>query len=393
MPQQHPLDREEKKAALLSAVERIRDVVLRHSLEAEAQATLPAPLVNALSSSGLWTLKLPAALGGAEADPVTQIEVIEALSSIEPSMGWCLMVGATGIGLPGAFLADAAAGKMFADGYIPRGAIVAMPAGNAVPVSGGYRLSGRWPFASGVRHAEWITLGARVRHSADSAPELRMMVVPIEAVQIHDNWDVAGLQSTGSCDVSIADYIVPEEFTWDTVNAEPVRGGPLYRLKQPGFVANEHAAFALGVGKAALAEVVSLAHSKRRGFTPSASSLEARPTFQRNVGLGDLRLWGTRQLVMDINSQAWSMLVGGQTPPPRLQAEMRAVAAFATEVAADLVTHAFRFAGGGAVYRTQRLQRFLRDINVAAQHLMASEMAFETYGRFVLGMPDVDPLQ
>jgi alkylation response protein AidB-like acyl-CoA dehydrogenase len=91
---------------------------------------------------------------------VTQIEVIEALSSIEPSMGWCLMVGATGIGLPGVFLSEVGAEKMFADGYIPRGAIFVMPAGNAVPVSEGYRLSGRWPL-SGVRHAEWITLGAR----------------------------------------------------------------------------------------------------------------------------------------------------------------------------------------------------------------------------------------
>jgi len=89
--------------------------------------------------------------------------------------------------------------------------------------------------------------------------------------------------------MSIVEYIVPEEFRWDTVHAKPLRGGPLYRLKQPGFVANEHAAFALGVGKAALAEVVSLAQSKRRGFTPSASSLEARATFQRNVGLSDLR--------------------------------------------------------------------------------------------------------
>jgi indole-3-acetate monooxygenase len=219
-----------------------------------------------------------------------------------------------------------------------------------------------------------------------------MMVVPIEAVQIHDNWDVAGLQGTGSCDVSIADYIVLEEFTWDTVHAKPQRGGPLYRLKQPCFVANEHAAFALGVGKAALAEVVSLAQSKCRGFTPSASSLEARPTFQRNVGLSDLRLRAARELVMNVNSQAWSMLIGGQTPPPRLHAEMRGVAAFATEVAADLVMQAFRFAGGSAVYRTQRLQRFLRDINVAAQLLMASKMAYETYGQFVLGMPDADPL-
>lgn len=131
-PQQFPFDRKERKAALLSAVERIREVATRYAHEAEAHATLPAAVVDALSSSGLWTMKLPAALGGAEADPVTQIEVIEALSAIEPSVGWCLMVGATSIGLPGAFLPDTAVSRMFAKGP-PRGAAVAMPAGTAVP--------------------------------------------------------------------------------------------------------------------------------------------------------------------------------------------------------------------------------------------------------------------
>jgi alkylation response protein AidB-like acyl-CoA dehydrogenase len=349
--------------------------------------------VDALASSGLWTMKLPAELGGAEADPVTHIEVIEAASAVEPSVGWCLMVGATSIGLPGAFLPDAAIVGMFAEGRIPRAAMVAMPAGTAVPVSDGYRLSGRWPFASGIRHAQWITLGARVLRVTDRRPELRMMVLPTAAVQIHDNWDVAGLEGTGSCDVSVADYVVPEEFTWDTVHAEPLRGGPLYRLKRPGFFAYEHAAFALGVGRGALVEVTSLAQSRRRSYTPSTSSLEARPTFQKALGLSDLRLRAARALVMDVNSQAWSILTDGQTPPPRLQAEMRGAAAFATEVAADVVTQAFRFAGGGAVYRTHRLQRFLRDINVAAQHLMASEMAYEAYAQFLLGMPDADPMR
>jgi alkylation response protein AidB-like acyl-CoA dehydrogenase len=392
-PQQYPSDREGKKAALLSAVEGIREAATGYAHEAESQATLPAVLVDALASSGLWTMKLPAELGGAEADPVTHIEVIEAASAIEPSVGWCLMVGATSIGLPGAFLPDAAIAEMFAGGRSPRAAMAAMPAGTAVPVSDGYRLSGRWPFASGVRHAQWITLGARVLRGVDRRPELRMMVLPTAAVQIHDNWDVAGLEGTGSCDVSVADYVVPEQFTWDTVDAKPLRGGPLYRLKRPGFFAYEHAAFALGVGRGALAEVTSLAQSTRRGFAPSASSLEARPTFQRALGQSDLRLRAARALVMDVNSQAWSMLADGQMPPPRLQVEMRSAAAFATEVAADVVTQAFRFAGGGAVYRTHRLQRFLRDINVAAQHLMASEMAYEAYGQFLLGMPDADPMR
>ena len=338
-------------------------------------------------------------LGGAEADPMTQFDVIEALSAIDPSTGWCLMIGGTGIGLPGAFLADAAIARMFADGHIPTAAIVSMPTGQAVPVDGGYRLSGRWSFVSGVRHAQWITVGARIVRPDDGAPELRMpeqrlMVVPAATAEIHDNWrDVAGLKGTGSCDVSVTEHIVPEAFTWDRLRTPPRRGGALYRLGHPGFVANEHAAFALGVGRGALEAVVAVARSKRRSFAPSPTSLEARPVFQRAVGLGDLRLRAARALVLKIYAEAWETVCAGEVPPPRLQAEMRSATVFATEVAAEVTTEAFRYAGGMAVYGAQRLQRYLRDINVAAQHLMVSDSAYETHGQFALGFPDPDPLR
>jgi alkylation response protein AidB-like acyl-CoA dehydrogenase len=356
-------------------------------------ATLPPATVDTLMTSGLLTLKLPTVLGGAEADPVTQVEVIEALSAMEPSAGWCTMIGATGIGLPAAFLAEEAIAHLFAGGHIPTAAIVAMPTGQAIPVEGGYRVSGRWSFVSGVRHAQWITAGVRGVRAGDAPPEQRMMVFPAAAAQIHDNWQVAGLQGTGSCDVSLTEYVVPDAFTWEPLHAQPQRGGPLYRLGLPGFVANEHAAFALGVGRCALETVMALARSKRRGFTPSPSHLEARPAFQRAVGVGALRLRAARALVLEIFAAAWATLCAGQSPSPRLQAEMRSVAAFATEVAADVTTQAFRYAGGTAVYRTQRLQRCLRDINVAAQHLMVSDITYETHGQFALGLPDADPMR
>lgn len=393
MRQRFPAEREEKRNALLAAVESVREILTSHADEAEAMATLSPVTVDALITSGLFTLKLPAVLGGAEADPVTQIEVIEALTAIEPSAGWCTMIGATSIGLPAAFLAEEAITHLFTGGHIPTAALVAMPTGQAVPVAGGYRVSGRWAFASGVRHAQWLTAGVRVVRASDTPPEHRMMVFPAAAAQIHDNWHVAGLQGTGSCDFSLTEYVVPDAFTWELLRAQPQRGGPLYRLGLPGFVANEHAAFALGVGRCALETVIALARSKRRGFTPSPSPLEARPAFQRAVGVGDLRLRAARALVLEIFAEAWAALCAGQIPSPRMQAEMRGVAAFATEVAVDITTQAFRYAGGAAVYRTQRLQRCLRDINVAAQHLMVSDIAYETHGQFALGLPDADPMR
>ena len=281
MQARFPVDPVEKRAALLAAVERIRETVTGNADTAEAQATLPAATVDALVTSGLLALKVPAVLGGAEADSATQFEVIEALSAIDPSTGWCLMIGGTGIGMPGAFLADEAIDRVFIAGRIPTAAIVSMPPGQAVPVAGGYRVNGRWPFVSGERHAEWVTLAARIERLGEVLPEFRLMVVPATSARIHDNWQVAGLKGTGSCDVSLTECMVPEAFTWDRMRTPPRRGGPLYRLGHPGFVANEHAAFALGVGRGALETVIALARSKRRSFAPSPTALEARSTFQR----------------------------------------------------------------------------------------------------------------
>lgn len=388
-----PSDRDAKRVALLSAVEEIRELVLAHADAAEAQGTLPAAVVEALQTTGLLRLKLPTALGGAEADPETQFDVIETLSAIEPSTGWCLMIGGTGVGLPGAFLPAEAIERMFAGGRVPTGAIASLPPGRAEPVAGGYRVSGRWPFVSGVRHAEWVTLGARIERPGGAPPETRMMVFPAASVTIHDNWQVAGLKGTGSCDVSVSEVVVPEAFTWDRAATPPRRGGALYRLGHPGFVANEHAAFALGVGRGALDAAVALARSKRRSFSPHPTSLEARGTFQRSVGLGDLKLRAARGLVLKVYAEAWAVASTGEVPPPRLQAELRSTTAYATEVAAEVTTEAFRYAGGGAVFNSQRLQRFLRDINVGAQHLMVSDIAYENHGQFMLGQPDADPLR
>ena len=394
MQSRFPAETKAKRTALLAAVEAIRETVIRHALEGEAQATLPRATVDALVGSGLLTLKLPMVLDGAEADPATQFDVIERLSAIDPAAGWCLMIGGSGIGMPGAFLDDTAIARIFAGGRIPTAAIVAMPTGEAVPVDGGYRVSGRWSFMSGVRHSEWITVGARVPSKDGTLGKPRLFVLPTKSAEIHDNWhDVAGLRGTGSCDVSLKDCIVPEAFSWDRLNTPAKRGGALYRLGHPGFVANEHAAFALGVGRGALDALISIAKSKRRSFTPQPTALDQRPVVQRAIGLGDLRLRAARELVLKIYAEAWEFACAGKIPPPRVQAEIRSATAFATDVAAEVTTEAFRLAGGAAVYGPQILQRYLRDINVAAQHLMVSTISYETHGQFALGFPDVDPLR
>ncbi|OGA12027.1 MAG: hypothetical protein A3D95_05965 [Betaproteobacteria bacterium RIFCSPHIGHO2_12_FULL_69_13] len=386
-----PSGREEKRNALLGAVDSVREIVVAGAAAAEREATLPRETVRALYDAGLFAIKLPRELGGAEADPVTQIEVFESITRLDPSAGWCTMIGCTAIAEPGAFLPDEAVAQMFPGGRIPLGACTFVPTGRAQAVEGGYRLTGRWPFASGVRHAEWLAATAFVDREPGSAEERRVFVLPVSAVKLHDNWQSAGLEGTGSCDFSCEGLFVAESFTWHQLQAKPRRGGPLYLMGRPGFVANECVAFALGVARCALDAITAYARTKKRGLRQQ-SSVASRAVFQRALGESELKLAAARALAFEVFERAWQTVCRGEPPPPKLQSEMRGVATLATDAAVEVATQAFRYGGGAALYRTNVLQRCLRDINAAAQHVVVSDVAYENYGKFLLGFPDADPL-
>ena len=385
-----PVERAAKRQALLDAVARVAPTLVAHAAEAEALGTLPAVTVDALDAAGLFRLKLPAVLGGAEADPVTQFEVLEALAMVDASASWCTMVGATTLTLPAVYLPDDAVAKVFSAGGIPRAAGVYMPIGRAEVVPGGYRVTGRWPFASGVRHSQWLSATARVVRDGALTAERCAVVFPTESATVHDNWQVAGLQGTGSCDFSLEDLFVPDAFTWDSEKAGPQRGGPLYRLAMPGFVANEHAAFALGVARQALDVFVDVAKAKARGVTPSL--LARRPTVQRLLAKADVELKAARALTIERYERAWQMVCAGELVPPSMQAELRSVAVHATDVAVDVTTRVFRAAGGSALYLDHALQRCLRDLHAGAQHFMVSDSAYEGRGQFMLEVTTAHPM-
>ena len=376
----------------MDAVASVRATLEASAREGEETATLPRASVDALYESGLLRLKLPHVLGGAEADLVTQLDVLEAVSEIDASAGWCLMIGAASLGSVGAFLPDDAIEEIFEGDEPPRTAGVFAPFGSAVPVEGGYLLSGRWSFASGVRHSQWISAGARVTTDEPGHPAQIRTTIRTKDATIHDNWQVMGLRGTGSCDFSVKNHFVPASFAYDATATEPLRGGPMYRLGRPGFVTNEHSAFALGVAHRALTEALEVGTSKTRGYT-SVNPLAHRPAFQRMLSESDLRLRAIRALNVEVLEEAWEVVCAGAPPPPPLQARMRSCATYTTDVAVDITTQAFRFAGGAALFDSSALQRCLRDINAGAQHQMVSDAAYENHGQFMLELPDAKTME
>ncbi|MBF6568822.1 MAG: hypothetical protein IVW54_08105 [Candidatus Binataceae bacterium] len=387
-----PVDRTAKRAALLAEVEKVRDVIAAGSAEADKMRTLPSASVAALRETGIIALKTPMVLGGAEADPITQMDVIEAVSYLDSSAGWWLFVGAATMGVSGAFLPDAGAEQIYSEDHYPTfcGGGGFVP-GLMVPVKGGYRLTGRWSYGSGIRHAEWIAVPSAIAGSSDPH-DLRFCIFPASKAEIIDNWYVMGLQGTGSCDYAVKELFVPEEFTHRLPGfSEPRRGGQLYRLGFPAFIANENAAFAIGVARRALDEVVALAITKSRGFVKRVA-LADRAVFQRAIGEGNLRLRAARALMVEMYEKAWATVCAGDSLEPRTHAELRAAGSLIIDVAREVTADVFRYAAGSALRSDHVVQKCLRDLQAASTHWVISDTSYENLGQFMLGLPGADPM-
>jgi alkylation response protein AidB-like acyl-CoA dehydrogenase len=384
-----PKARPEKRACLLQAVEAIGPILAESANDSERLATLAPTAVEALQTSGLLKLGLPDVVGGAEADPALQLEVIEALAYIDTASAWCTMISTGGTALLGAFLPESALQRVFPEGRTPFIAVTIHPVGTAVPVDGGYRVSGHWRFCSGIRHADWVCGIARIQQpdgqtEEASSPETIMVTLPVSAVTILDNWHVVGLRGTGSCDISVTDCFVPCDLTFQRNRTDPAprRGGPLYRLGNPGFLAQHHIGFALGLARRALAELIGSAQHTKSASRPAA--LQERQIIHRLVGKFDLTLKAARSLALDRYTTVMQKLVVGATIDRQCHVELVTLATYTTELAVEMATAAFRYGGGRALYQPNILERLLRDSQAAAQHALMSDQQYETHGNFLI---------
>jgi len=379
---------------LLANARSIRSIIEGDAEQSEADRTLALSSVEAMYQAGLLTMCVPRSLGGLEADPVTQVEVYEAVSEANGAAGWCCFIGATAVGLLGSMTSDTAVAEVFKDGRIPRGAGTIVPSGQAEQVAGGYRVTGRWAFGSGIHHADWVSTAVLVSKKGESVlmpdgtPRVCMMAVPTKDIVIEDNWHSAGLCGTGSSHYRIENVFVSDDFVLQ--NNPPQRGGALYRLPMYGYVAACHAGFALGVAKRALAEIVALANTKKRKL--SGVALGDRGAFHKELGVITCKLAGARAYSLDILNQVWEATCNDEPLSLIKWGECRAAMAYVTEVAAEVATFAYRYGTGVALYRPHPLQRCLRDIYTGTQHGIVSDENYEALGRALVGKAQWDPM-
>jgi alkylation response protein AidB-like acyl-CoA dehydrogenase len=390
---------------------------------AEELRTLPHDAVGTLRSLGLFWLKTPAELGGTPLPPVEFCDVIEELAYVDTSTAWAAMIGAGCNGLAGGWLPEAGARRIFGPGQAGAPAGVAgaarpviagqlAPRGTGHRVAGGYLVTGRWGFSSGIVHADWLIgafkpdgAGSGDTASGDTASgdtasggtvagesgesgaaetgfgRMVVFLVPKTHAEVIDNWHVAGLQGTGSLDFSVDGIFVPEELTYD-LGIAAVRGGDLFRLGLPAFVSNEVPPLAIGLARRALDDMTDLATHTAR--FPGGPTVSERPVFHKELGRAETRIRAARAVHREAMAAAWEAAVAGTVPGEELQLALTTASVFAVETCAEVVTDLFRYGGGRVLALANPMQRHLRNVLAARQHLALSEENYEIAGRYLL---------
>jgi alkylation response protein AidB-like acyl-CoA dehydrogenase len=380
---------------LLAGIRASREKFESAGDRAEELRTLPHDAVALLRTLGLFWLKTPAELGGTPLPPGEFSDVIEELAYVDTSTAWAAMIGAGCNGLTGGWLPEDGARRIFgaAGGARPVVAGQLAPRGTGHRVRGGYLVSGRWAFSSGIVHADWLIgafkpdrdePGGPAGGDGAAAPGLPQMMVFLaskDQAEVIDNWHVAGLQGTGSLDFSLDSVFVPAEMTY-RLGMPAVRGGDLFRLGMPAFVSNEVPPLAIGLARRALDDMTELAMHTAR--FPSGPTVSERAVFHKELGRAATRIKAARAVHREAMAQAWETAVAGTVPPEEIQLAVTTASIYAVETCTEVVSDLFRYGGGRVLALSNPMQRHLRNVLAARQHVALSEEHYEAAGRYIL---------
>jgi alkylation response protein AidB-like acyl-CoA dehydrogenase len=354
---------------------------------------LPVTLVDAMHAAGLFRMWVPRALGGAELDPLNFLTVIEELSRLDGSLGWCAVIPAGYARLSGALEEDAAR-EIFLNSR--RGVLVGTlnPTGKAIMAPGGYQVSGRWSYGSFIAYGDWI-LGNCItedasgpRREADGGREFRLCLFPRDAAEVFDIWHVGGLRATGSNDFEVTDLFVPEEHTIPLVGFQPPprRPGPLYAVPMTSTFVSCIATVALGIARAAIEALIEIAVSKVTAGT--TIPLRDKPLAQADLARAEALLRSGRAFLFDELGAMWANAEAGRPISMRERAQVRLAAVHAAQCAIQATGVIYQLGGGASLFQGGRLERCFRDVNAAGQHLAVSPLNnMEPIGRVLFGLP------
>jgi indole-3-acetate monooxygenase len=381
------------------AVTRAKSVVelLRSSAaRIEAGRALPSDVVAALHEARLFRLLLPRSLGGDELHLRTLAETIEVIASVDASTAWCLGQGA-GCAMSAAFLKPEVARRLFG----PRDAVLAWGAGiagKAIATDGGYRVTGKWMFASGCANATLLGGHSYVfekdgtpRMRADGRQVDRSALFTLSKANIHDMWHTLGLRGTASYTYEVNDLFVPEDETIDREEpSERVEQGTLFLFPATQAYAAAFSSLMVGIATSLVRDLKALATTKTPRAAPS--TLKESPVFQMQLAVLEARLRACRAYLHATLDEIWAKVEATRNPTIETAADLKLATTYVINQGAEIATEAYRAAGATAIFPSHPFERRLRDALSASQQVQGRPSNFTTIGRVMLGLPPDTPL-
>lgn len=396
-------DRSRLAAAEIAA--RIHDVAPAlgaRSVEYEAVRRIPVDVIEMLRSIGVFRMFAPRTFGGLELELPLGLEILSMLGRIDASLGWTAMIGSgSTIVLPS--LPRQTLECIYGSGPDVISGGSAQPAGTAEAVPGGFRVNGRWPFASGCQHADWLFVICVMTRDGKplpgpmgvgGPPQIRAVALPASEFIIEDTWFAAGLKGTGSHHIALKDKLVPPEHFCDFPDGVACQDGPLYQSilqMLPLF----HCAFSVGVARGALDDLLAMAGSGRQQLRATTSMRDSE-TFQYELGRVATDIVAAEFAINGGAARLWAHAVAGTLRTEALLADSTALGAWVATSCSRAADACFTLGGGSAVYDSSPLQRRMRDLHAAVQHATIHQRHFAAAGRALLAgavMPAVSDLR
>ncbi|MFB7498729.1 acyl-CoA dehydrogenase family protein [Streptomyces sp. NPDC056161] len=374
-------------------VERVRELqplIRSHALRTEQRRRVAGEVVEALTGAGIHRMNVPRHYGGYQTSLRTQVDALSEVSAACGSAGFMALIQA-GCAFIAALFPDEAQDEMFTGPDVRIGGTL-IPSSKAVPVDGGYTVSGKSPFATGCQDADWHLLTAQA-DTGEGPPEMLWLAIPMTDLTVLDDWNVSGLAGSGSNTVVARDVHVPAR---RVLPVGPLLAGafpslrnsadPFYQMPVLLLFSAWTAANALGLARAALTEFRERIHQRGITYTFYESQHEA-PVTHLQFAEAELKVSSAELLAADFVGLMEARVADAEPYTTQERARIRAQCGYLTRLckeAADLIGSA---SGASSLHREVPIQRIVRDLNALSLHSFVNPTAnLELYGRVLSGL-------
>ena len=370
----------------------LQPLIAEYAAESE-RLRYPHPKVwDALRASGFFYHFVPKRYGGCEFGAEEFFLTSRAIAEACASTAWACTFLVEHNWVASLF-PQKAQDEFFANGRYFMGPLVSTPPGQGVRVAGGYRLTGRWKWGSGVMHSDWCIGHALVE--VDGKPAMYCMAFPLSEAKVLDTWYVQGLLATGSNDIVVKDLFIPEHMAVQTSDLQngtspgsKVHANPMYRMPSSAFLGLVTSAPAIGAARGAVK--LFREKLKSRKVTGTQAIVGEKPNYQVMLAKADIMVRTAEMLLEDCAHEVAELARKGDVH--NIAARMAIVArnSYGAHLARDAVRLIVDHSGSSIHHLTDPLQRISRDVNVVCSHVIQDlESLAEQYGRNLLGLPPV----